>query len=87
MTRKIRYRERVRALKCAICQLMDLGETPAETHHALDGAAHSDYLLIPLCKEHHSGATGFHGLGQRAFEMRYNTTEANLLAWVNEKLA
>lgn len=86
MRRAERYRERVRALNCAICQLMGLGEAPAQTHHALDGAARSDWLLIPLCEMHHKGPLGFHGLGQREFERRYDTTEANLLAWVNERL-
>ena len=66
---------------------MGMGETPSETHHVFDSSARSDYLLIPLCPEHHRGPTGFHGLGQREFERRYGTSEAHLLAWVVEKLA
>lgn len=82
-----RHMEKVAGLGCAICDQMGAGYCPAEVHHILDSAARSDFLTVPLCPEHHRGGNGFHGMGQRAFETRYKTTEANLLAWTLEKLA
>ena len=75
-----RHFDRVSALGCVLCRLILDLRTPAEIHHVFDSAARSDYLVVPLCPEHHRGKTGFHGLGQRAFEMRYKTTEYHLLA-------
>lgn len=46
----------------------------------------SDYLTVPLCPEHHQGATGIHGLGRRAFERTYRLTELDLLAMTLEVL-
>jgi hypothetical protein len=65
---------------------MGLGTMDAEVHHLFDSASRSDFLTAALCKEHHMGATGFHGLGQRAFERRYKLSELDLLALTLEKL-
>ena len=35
--------------------------------------------VIGLCREHHRGDTGIHGLGRRAFEKAYQVTEEELL--------
>ena len=80
------YREKVRALDCLLCWELNRVGTPAETHHVFDSAARSDFLIVPLCPEHHRGATGFHGLGQRAFERIYRMTECDLLAWTIERV-
>lgn len=77
---------RVAGLGCILCRHLGYGDSPAEVHHTLDTAARSDFLTVPLCPEHHRGATGFHGLGQRAFEARYKLTEADLLAKTIEAL-
>lgn len=78
---------RVAELGCVICEKCGLGESPAEVHHLFDGAARSDWLVAPLCPTHHRGTLGFHGLGQRAFERKYKTSEAELLAMTIERLA
>jgi hypothetical protein len=78
---------RVQAIGCLICQQLDLGQSPAEVHHIGDTAARNDYLTIPLCPEHHRGATGFHGAGQRAFERMYRTNELQLLAETIKRLS
>jgi hypothetical protein len=78
---------RVAAIPCLICEKCGLGDSPAEVHHVLDSAARSDFLTVPLCPTHHRGALGFHGLGQREFERKYGTTEAELLAQTIGKLA
>lgn len=46
----------------------------------------SNYLTVPLCPEHHTGKTGLHGLGTRAFERTYGLSELDLLALTLERL-
>lgn len=82
-----RHMQRVRELGCLICEKCGLGDTPAEVHHIGDSAERSDYLTIPLCEVHHRGALGFHGLGERAFNRKYGTTEMELLGITIGKLA
>lgn len=36
--------------------------------------------VIPLCPEHHTGNTGIHGMGRKAFATHYGVTEEDLLA-------
>lgn len=78
--------QRVADLPCLICEKCGLGHSPAEVHHVFDSAARSDFLTVPLCPTHHRSTLGFHGLGQRAFERKYKTSEAELLALTIEKL-
>jgi hypothetical protein len=63
---------------------LNLGETPAEIHHLRDGSGMSqrasNWLIVPLCAEHHRGDSGLHGLGTRGFEARYRLSELDLLA-------
>lgn len=42
---------------------------------------------IPLCYEHHRGATGVHGMGTRGFARRYGLTETDLLEHVDRLLS
>lgn len=82
---------RVAALGCVLCRCHFGAEgTPAEVHHLREGqgAAQraSHYLTIPLCPEHHRGATGLHGLGTRGFYSRYGLDELTLLAATIELL-
>ena len=75
-----RYMHEVRKLSCLICRKMGIRqESPTAAHHCFDTTHRSDFLTVPLCYEHHQGAGGFHGLGQRAFEMRYKTDETHLV--------
>lgn len=87
MSRKADHLERIASLGCAICADMGLGYTAAEVHHIGDTSERSDFLTIPLCPEHHRGATGFHGLGERAFNARYKTNELKLLGQTIGRLA
>jgi len=86
MTRRA-HMGRVAELGCILCQHIGLGNSPAEVHHLFDGSERSDWLIAPLCPEHHRGPTGFHGLGERAFNTRYKLTETTLLAMTLEALA
>lgn len=36
--------------------------------------------VIPLCPEHHQGASGVHGMGRKAWERMFGITEAELTA-------
>ena len=82
-----RHMERVAELGCILCHHVGHGYTPCELHHIYDTAEKSDFLVIGLCPEHHRGKTGFHGMGERAFNRTYKTSETHLLAKVLEKLA
>lgn len=69
---------------CILCRHLGLGATPAEIHHLRHGVGagqrNSHSMSIPLCPEHHRGATGYHGLGRREFERVYGVTEMDLWA-------
>jgi hypothetical protein len=78
-----KHMSRVAALGCAVCRRMGYEGTPAELHHKRAGTGagrrSSHFEVIPLCPEHHRGATGFHGLGTKGFPKHYGYDEADLL--------
>ena len=85
-----RHMGRVAALGCILCDHLGLGATPAQVHHIREGQGMSqrasNFLTIPLCPEHHQGASGIHGLGAKAFERTYRLNELDLLALTIEQL-
>ena len=50
------------------------------------GVRNSNYAILPLCPLHHRGNDGYHGLGRKAFERRYEVTELQLAQQVQEIL-
>lgn len=84
------HMNRVAEMGCILCKRLGYEGTPAELHHIREGAGMSqrasDFLVVPLCPEHHRGKTGMHGLGSRGFERRYGIDELGLLAEVIEAL-
>jgi hypothetical protein len=74
---------RVAELGCAVCRRMGYEGTPAELHHLRAGTGagrrSSHFDVIPLCPEHHRGATGLHGLGTKGFAKHWGFDEADLL--------
>lgn len=85
MTKALKkYMNRVADVGCILCLKLGYGPTPPHLHHprgAAGGAQKaSDWLVVPLCPEHHQGDTGIHGLGERGFYTRYKLTEWDLLA-------
>ena len=81
------YESRVRDIGCLLCIYMGLGRTPASIHHVesiRDGL--SEYAIVPLCYEHHQGATGVHGLSRSGFRLRYKLDDIDLMAMVNREL-
>ena len=85
-----RHLTRVAELGCILCANLGTPGTPAEIHHLREGqgAAQrgSDWTAVPLCPEHHRGASGLHGLGVRGFQTRYRLDELDLLALTIEAL-
>ena len=71
---------KVARIGCALCHFM-LGypETPCEIHHIRRAGQRKTAPVIGLCPEHHRGNTGIHGMGRKAFEKKYGTTEEELL--------
>lgn len=80
MKRLKKHYDRLSAIGCILCRETLSTSSPAEMHHIGSSSERDDWLVIPLCPEHHRGATGFHGLGEREFNRRYKTSEIELLA-------
>lgn len=83
--------ERVAGLPCVLCRHLT-GEPRygVHVHHVREGqgAAQraSDFLTVALCPEHHTGASGLHGLGRKGFYARYKLDELDLLSMTLEAL-
>lgn len=77
------HKARLVGLGCMCCQMALHVATPGvELHHlrAGQGWGKGDWMtLMPLCVEHHRGATGVHGLGTKGFPKRYGFTEQDML--------
>jgi len=81
---------RVAAIPCVVGQLGWSGECSGrlELHYLREGqgAAQraSDFLVIPVCTGHHTGAFGIHQ--RKAFYVRTKLDELDLLAFTLEQL-
>jgi hypothetical protein len=81
------YESLVRALPCLLCRHLGYGDTPSELHHLeFVRDALSAYACVPLCVEHHRGATGVHGMSRKVFAATYKLSDVDLLAMVNKQL-
>ena len=80
------YAELIHELPCVVCW-KKLGHKtyPVEAHHPT--VPRNEWLMVPLCHEHHRGATGVHGMRRRGFEMLWKVTDEDLLGWTNEARA
>lgn len=85
-----KHKAKLASLGCAVCWRLygphDPG--PVELHHLRGGGwGKGDYTtLIPLCVEHHRGATGVHGLGVKGFQKHYGFDQNDLLQWALERI-
>jgi hypothetical protein len=76
---KLHYRQ-MAELGCSLCRELGYGETPAEIHHIRRTGKRDTAPVIPLCPAHHRFSnTSIHGLGRRAFELKFGLTEEYLL--------
>jgi len=85
MTKKEDY-DRMARFGCILCSYLGYEGTPSEIHHIRRTSQRKNSPSIPLCREHHRGDTGVHGLGRKAFERKYKITEEELLERLNELL-
>jgi hypothetical protein len=86
-----KYLSKIADLGCIICRRLGYMGTPCEIHHVRGiglgmGVRSSHYQTIGLCPSHHRGNIGYHGLGRKAFERRYDVTERELLEQTQELL-
>lgn len=72
---------------CILCYRLGRPGTPAEIHHIRHGGKRCNAPVIPLCPEHHRGDSGVHGLGRKAFNRAWGTTEEALLKLLNRVIA
>ena len=82
--------ECVASIGCVVCRRLGHGYSPAEIHHVAEGSGlRSNFAVVGLCKEHHTGGSGFHTLRKRFLSLYRvpGETEWGLLAWVNEDLS
>ena len=75
---------------CALCRKYGHSGVPAEFHHPRAGTGKGQKAHwtkgLALCVQHHrDGKESVHGAGIRAWERMHGTTEAELLAWVQER--
>lgn len=79
---KDRYLDRVRGLPCVIC-LHRMGQKTygCHAHHPESIRDEiSDWSCIALCREHHQGPTGVHGMSRRSFEMLWKLSPIDMIA-------
>jgi hypothetical protein len=73
----------VAALGCIVCShCLRKPGTPAQVHHVRVryGWGRSGHeATIPLCREHHTGRTGVHGMGRDEFTAFWGVSELELL--------
>lgn len=77
------HKDKLARLGCMACKRL-YGEhepAPVELHHLRTGGwGKGDYkTLIPLCREHHQGNSGVHGMGTKGFDRHYGFTQQDLL--------
>ena len=76
-----KWQDEVRQLGCVVCDHIGLGdETPAELHHLFDADRRNDWLVAPVCTEHHRGKEGIHTLHRRTWQMKYCLTDEDMMA-------
>ena len=72
----------VKRSNCVICRFrLGREEFPCDAHHVGTGEDRDDWAVAALCKEHHQGATGIHGMHRRAFYSFWKCSDVLLLAW------
>lgn len=84
-----RIMQQVAEMGCIVCELMGNRGTPAQIHHvrARHGWGRSSHkAIIPLCVEHHTGATGVHSMGREQFANTYGKSEIELLEIILNRL-
>lgn len=74
------YHARLRALPCVVGFHMGLRCRCEHLHHVGPADERDDANVVPICREHHEGPNGVHGLHRREFERRYRLSDLKMLA-------
>lgn len=74
------YEARLRALPCVVGVHIGQPCRCEELHHVGPADERDDTNQVPICHEHHEGATGVHGLHRREFHRRYRLSDLQMLA-------
>jgi len=79
---------KIAELGCILCsEVLGIEGTPSELHHCRRyGSVRLASPILPLCREHHRGNTGVHGLGTKGFEKKWGISYEELLERVSQKL-
>ena len=79
------YVAKVHRCDCVVCWFKLGARTPMqEGHHVIPS---DDWSMVPLCRLHHQGPTGVHGLRRRGFESFWKVNDLWLLARTAELVA
>lgn len=83
-----RHMDKVARLPCVPCLLIFGKHHPSEhLHHIQDiRDKWSDFIVIPVCQEMHTGPNGIHGLSRRGFARTYGFDDLTMLAKTLELL-
>lgn len=74
------YETRLRMLPCVVGVHIGQACRTEELHHLGDPEERDDLNQVGLCREHHQGPTGVHGLRRREFHRRYKLSDLQMLA-------
>lgn len=85
------HKAKLADMACVICERI-YGQHPGGNvtlHHLRTGGwGKGGYdTLIPLCFNHHQGTDGIHTLGTKAWEIRFDVSQRDLLNLLNERMA
>lgn len=85
-----RHLARIASMPCIVCEkVFHIYEPRVQVHHvrARHGWGRSSHkAIIPLCMEHHTGATGVHSMGREQFKEMFGYSEIELLEIVLNRL-
>lgn len=91
MNARARWRNLLASLRCVVGVRHGGCDGAVELHHVAEGSGlRHDYGLAPLCKGHHTGQAGLHGMGSKNFLRLYRPpgeSEFGLLIWTMEDVA
>ena len=81
-----KHKDRLAQMCCKICERLygpHEGGNVQLHHLRAGGWGKGDYrTLIPLCFNHHQGEDGIHTLGTKAWALKFNVTQHELLTEV-----
>lgn len=81
------YKEELVSIGCVLCREQTGNIVTPELHHVAEGSGlRSDWMMVPLCVEHHRiGSASLHGAGVKRFlAMHRLPTEYHLIELTNK---